>query len=100
MFFPYVKKCSYHVRLTSYVKAIENDLYFTQRLFKTTPGLRSLSSVSSQGLPKKKEEYGRKGPISYKTLLITAGLSGALLAFMLYVRREKETGNHLSYCLC
>ncbi|XP_032798434.2 LOW QUALITY PROTEIN: protein SCO1 homolog, mitochondrial [Daphnia magna] len=91
MFFPYVKKCSYHVRLTSYVKAIENDLYFTQRLFKTTPGLRSLSSVSSQGLPKKKEEYGRKGPISYKTLLITAGLSGALLAFMLYVRREKET---------
>lgn len=55
--------------------------------------LRTYSLPPTQGLPKKKEEYKKMVPVSYKTLLITAGISGALLAFMLYVRREKEAGN-------
>jgi hypothetical protein len=67
------------------------------RFFKNGPGLQSFSNPTSQGLPKKKEVFGKKGPISYKTLLVTAGLSGSLLAFMLYVRKEKEAGIFYSF---
>ena len=65
---------------------------FSSKLLNNYRSLRPFSLPPTQGLPKKKEEYGKRGPVSFKTLLITAGISGALLAFMLYVRREKEAG--------
>ena len=34
--------------------------------------------------------------MTWKTFMTTAGLSGLLLAFMLYIRREKEAGKQTS----
>lgn len=60
---------------------------------KNTPLLRDvhyryLSTVDQ--LPKRKEHGKGKGPISWKTLTITLGIGGIFLAFMLYVKNEKQ----------
>lgn len=41
-------------------------------------------------LPKKKEWGKNKGPISWKTLLITLGVGGVSIALMQYAKREKQ----------
>lgn len=41
-------------------------------------------------LPKKKEWGKGKGPISWKTLFITLGIGGVLVAGMQYVKKEKQ----------
>ncbi|XP_046441026.1 protein SCO1 homolog, mitochondrial-like [Daphnia pulex] len=97
MFISYSTKFPYCFRLNLCVRKSVNGLHnvIPLRFFKNGPGLQSFSNPTSQGLPKKKEVFGKKGPISYKTLLVTAGLSGSLLAFMLYVRKEKEAAIQL-----
>ena len=81
--------------IRKYVKCNSHEVLFSSRLLNSYRGLRHFSLPPTQDLPKKKQEYGKRGPVSYKTLLITAGITGALLTFMLYVRREKEAGNIL-----
>ena len=56
---------------------------------------RYCSVPPTQNLPKKSKGLGKKGPMSWKTFAVTAGISGSLLAFMLYIRREKEIGEHI-----
>ena len=66
------------------------------------PNVKHVYSISAhycslpptQSLPNRNKDYGKKGSMSWKTFLATAGVGGALLAFMLYVRREKEMGMH------
>ncbi|KFM78060.1 hypothetical protein X975_10267, partial [Stegodyphus mimosarum] len=49
---------------------------------------RNMSSVDE--LPKKKEHGKGKGPISWKTFLVTFGIGGIFLTGMLYVKKEKQ----------
>jgi len=52
---------------------------------------RFYSDTSSSEIPKKEEGRGRgKGPISWRNLGITLGIGGAILAGVVYVRKEKE----------
>nr|CAH0109615.1 unnamed protein product [Daphnia galeata] len=94
----YLSKFSYCDRLNLFVrKSVTDELHRTTylRFLQCSTRIQNFSSPSFRGLPKKREVLGRKGPLSFKTLLVTAGLSGALLAFMLYVRREKESAIQL-----
>lgn len=88
-----------HFRFGTHVAKVESETngILLSRIFLKPSQLRAYCLPPTQSLPKKKEEYRKKIPVSYKTLLITAGISGALLAFMLYVRKEKEAGNFLDY---
>ena len=94
----YLSKFSYCDRLNLFVRKSVTEQHIRHRttylrFLQCSTRIQNFSSPSFRGLPKKREVFGRKGPISFKTLLVTAGLSGALLAFMLYVRREKESGS-------
>ncbi|XP_067005024.2 protein SCO1 homolog, mitochondrial [Anabrus simplex] len=55
------------------------------------PGLlgKSFSQSTDQSLGKREPGKGR-GPVTWKTLGVTAGIAGGLLGFMLYLKREKE----------
>jgi len=56
--------------------------------------LRWNTGPSAEGpvqVPKRPQgNFGKRGPLTWKTFFGTAGIGGALLAFMLYVRNEKE----------
>lgn len=58
--------------------------------------LRWNTGPSAEGpvqVPKRPQgNFGKRGPLTWKTFFGTAGIGGALLAFMLYVRNEKELG--------
>lgn len=58
------------------------------KLLNKTSETRSLSIYDQ--LPKRKEYGKNKGPISWKTLLITLGIGGVALGGMLYVKKEKQ----------
>ncbi|XP_059486711.1 protein SCO1 homolog, mitochondrial [Neocloeon triangulifer] len=53
------------------------------RLLNTTSALRNVE-------PPKREKASEKGIITWKTFGITAVIGGGLLAFMLYIKKEKE----------
>lgn len=51
--------------------------------------MRNLSSINQ--LPKKERVYGKgKGPISWKTLMITLGVGSIFVAGLQYVKKEKQ----------
>lgn len=58
-------------------------------IFGRAQQMRNLSSIDQ--LPKKEKVYGKgKGPISWKTLMVTLGIGGIFVAGLQYVKKEKQ----------
>ena len=70
--------------------------FFSSPVFRLPRHSSNFKMYSTESrIPKNSKDFGKRGPVTWKSFLATAGITGGLLAFMLHVRKEKEIGNYI-----